>query len=192
MPLTDDQLTELWDKQALHDNLMLYVRSADRQDRELMLSTYWEDSTDDHGGIFVGTGPGWVDKAMTYSESGGSLLSCNHHMGNVLSEIDGNRAKRESMFTVVNVWKDPEVMTFLGGRYRDLCEKRDGEWKILHRTCVWDWLETRPVKADFEFMGIPRVTHWGNTYPNDPIYLDWTGSERTEYPHPSTFWGGTP
>ncbi len=28
MSLTDAQLTELYDKQALHDNLMLYARGA--------------------------------------------------------------------------------------------------------------------------------------------------------------------
>ncbi|BCW70766.1 hypothetical protein NicSoilB8_18100 [Arthrobacter sp. NicSoilB8] len=43
MSLTDAQLTELYDKQALHDNLMLYARGADRHDRELMKSTYWPD-----------------------------------------------------------------------------------------------------------------------------------------------------
>jgi hypothetical protein len=157
-----------------------------------MRSTYWEDSTDDHGGIYVGTGHGWVDKVETGWRSENPMLwTCNHHMGNVLSEIDGNRAKRESMFIVVNAWKEPEVNGFQGGRYRDLCEKRDGEWKILHRVCIWDWLDVRPVNSDFDLFGVPRVTHWGDYYPNDPIYKDWTGSEGTEYPRPSTSWGAT-
>ena len=120
MSLTDAQLTELYDKQALHDNLMLYARGADRHDRELMKSTYWPDSFDDHGS-YVGDGQGWADAAMTWHDK---IYSCSHHVSNVLSEIDGNRAKRESMFICVVPFKDPEVTMFQAGRYRDLCEKR--------------------------------------------------------------------
>lgn len=97
MKLNDDQLVDLWDKQALNDNLMLYVRGADRHDRELMRSTYWPDSFDDHGG-YVGDGQGWADAAMTWHDK---IHSCNHHVSNVLCEVDGPRAKRESMFICV-------------------------------------------------------------------------------------------
>ena len=182
MPLTDAQLTELYDKvtelhdkQALHENLMLYVRGADRHDRELIRSTYWEDSWDDHGS-YVGSGHGWADEAVSYNDK---VHSCNHHVSNVLCEIDGNQAKRESMFLVVVPQKEPDVTMFLAGRYRDLCEKRNGVWKILHRTCVWDWLDIRPINSDWDFT-VPPVTHWGAWYPNDPIYLDWVKSLPTE------------
>ena len=119
---------------------MLYVRGADRHDRELILSTYWPDSTDDHGG-YIGDGPGWADAALSWHDK---IYSCNHHVTNVLSEVEGNRAKRESMFICVVPFKEPDVTAFQAGRYRDLCEKRDGVWKILRRTCVWDWMDVRP------------------------------------------------
>ncbi|WP_198165453.1 nuclear transport factor 2 family protein [Nocardia fusca] len=178
MPLTDAQLMELYDKQALHDNLMMYVRGADRHDHELMRSTYWPDSFDDHG-AYVGDGQGWADAAMTWHDK---IYSCNHHVSNVLSEIEGNRAKRESMFVCVVPFKEPEVTMFQAGRYRDLCEKRDGVWKILHRTCVWDWIDVRPINSDWDVVDVPRVSHWGAWYPEDPIYLDWVQSPPTEFP----------
>ncbi|MGI5218058.1 nuclear transport factor 2 family protein [Nocardia sp. CA-290969] len=178
MSLTDAQLMELYDKQALHDNLMMYVRGADRHDRELMRSTYWPDSFDDHG-AYVGGGQGWADAAMTWHDK---IYSCNHHVSNVLSEIEGNRAKRESMFVCVVPFKEPEVTMFQAGRYRDLCEKRDGVWKILHRTCVWDWIDVRPINSDWDIVDVPRVSHWGAWYPEDPIYLDWVQSPPTEFP----------
>ncbi|RHW26236.1 hypothetical protein D0Z08_14775 [Nocardioides immobilis] len=77
MRLTDAQLMELWDKQALHDNIMLYVRAADRHDRELMRTTYWEDSWDDHGS-YVGPGQGWVDAAVSWRDK--LSYSCSHHL----------------------------------------------------------------------------------------------------------------
>jgi hypothetical protein len=179
MPLTDEQLMELWDKQALYENLMLYVRGADRHDHELILSTYWPDSTDDHGG-YIGDGPGWADAALSWHDK---IYSCNHHVTNVLSEVDGNRAKRESMFICVVPFKEPAVTAFQAGRYRDLCEKRDGVWKILHRTCVWDWTDVRPINQDWGAFGVPEMSQWGAWAPEDPIYKNWEGSAPTPRPH---------
>lgn len=177
MALTDEQLQNLYDKQALHDNLMTYCRGVDRMDRELMRSTYWPDSTDDHGG-YIGNGQGWADAAFGWKDQAHSV---NHHVSNVLSEIDGDRAKRESMFICVAVFKEPDVTMFQAGRYRDLCEKRDGVWKILTRTCVWDWCEVRPAKPDWDIVNVPRESNWGNFHPEDPIYKDWSKAEPTPY-----------
>lgn len=176
--LSQEQLQELYDKQKLHDNLMQYCRGLDRMDQELMTSTYWPDSTDDHGS-YVGSGHGWCAEATKWRDG---QYGVNHHISNVYSEIDGNRAKRESMFTVVVNLRDPALSVFLGGRYRDLCEKREGEWKILRRVCIWDWCERRETEHGWELVGIPKLTNWGAYYPNDPIYQDWWSSPQTEYP----------
>jgi SnoaL-like domain len=176
MTLTDDQLQELYDKQRLHENLMLYCRGVDRMDRELMRSTYWPDSTDDHGS-YVGRGVEWADAVLEHKDS---CHNNNHHVSNVLIEIDGNQAKREAMFMNVVTMKDPTVTLFFGGRYRDLCEKRDGVWKILNRVCLWDWCEQRVTKPAWEH--IPQVTNWGAFYPDDPIYKDWSSSDPTPRP----------
>jgi hypothetical protein len=176
MTLTDDQLQELYDKQCLHENLMLYCRGVDRLDRELMRSTYWPDSTDDQGG-YVGGGWGWADAVVEHK---GAVHNNNHHVSNVLIEIDGNQAKREAMFMNVVTMKDPNVTLFFGGRYRDLCEKRDGVWKILNRVVLWDWSEQRGTKPAWDH--IPQVTNWGAFEPDDPIYNDWSSSHPTPRP----------
>lgn len=180
--LTDAQLMELYDKQKLHENLMLYCRGIDRMDAELVRSTYWPDSTDDHGG-YVGTGEGWADAGLPYRDK---LYNNNHHVSNVLIELDGDRAKRESMFINVCNLKDPAVSFFLGGRYRDLCEKRGGEWRILNRVCVWDWFEHQPTSGGWLLADIPRSTNWGGFAPNDPIYKDWERGEPIGFPRPQT------
>jgi hypothetical protein len=178
MALSESQMAELHDKQCLHDNLMMYCRGADRHDVDLMKSTYWPDSHDDHGG-FIGNGQAWADAAYAWHDK---IYSCNHHVTNVLSEIEGNRANRESMFICVVQFKEPEVTMFQAGRYRDLCEKRDGEWKILRRTCLWDWCDVRKIAPDWDIVNIPHMSHWGAFYPDDPIYKDWFASPPTPRP----------
>lgn len=183
MSLSDAQLVELWDKQKLHENLMVYARGIDRMDEELMKSTYWPDSWDDHGS-FVGPGPEWPAAGAVWREK---LYNVNHHVSNVLIELNGNQAKRESSFMVVTNMKDPQLSCFLGGRYLDLCEKREGEWRILCRTCVWDWHESSPTRGGWEIT-IPFNTNWGAFYPHDPVYSQrWDRFTPSDFPRPSLF-----
>ena len=118
MGISEQQMSDLYDKQCLHENLMMYCRGVDRMDRDLIRSTYWPDSTDDHGG-YIGGGQEWADAAFAYRDNS---YSNNHHVSNVLIELNGDRAMRESMFLGVYTFKDPAVTVFQGGRYRDLCE----------------------------------------------------------------------
>jgi 3-phenylpropionate/cinnamic acid dioxygenase small subunit len=170
-------LQELLDKQAVYENLMRYCRALDRMDRDGIKATYWPDSKDDHG-AFIGGGHEWADEAVRWRNL---TYSVNHHVSNVLIELDGNLARCESMFIVVCPYVDSGMTMFQAGRYRDLCEKRDGEWKILNRLCVWDWSEKRETRTGWDLTGHPRVTHWGAYFPDDPIYKDWASSDPTEY-----------
>jgi hypothetical protein len=179
MSLTEEQMEALYDKQCLYENLMMYCRGADRQDLELMKSTYWPDAIDDHGG-YIGSPQGWADSVAGYKDR---IHLCNHHTTNVLCEIEGDRAKRESMFLCVVTFKEPEVAMIHGGRYRDLCEKRAGVWKVLRRTCIWDWCDVRKITPNWDMSGVPRMSNWGTHYPEDPIYKDWFASSPTPRPH---------
>lgn len=178
---TDDELSDLLDKQKLQENLFLYCRGIDRMDADLVKSTYWEDSTDDHGG-YIGPGWGWPEAGLAYKDR---TYNTNHHVSNVLIELDGVQAKRESMFMCVVNWKETKLSFFLGGRYRDLCEKRQGEWKILNRVCIWDWSEHQPTTGGWELGGIPQASNFGGYHPHDPIYRAWDASQPTPFPRPS-------
>jgi hypothetical protein len=169
------QILELLDKQALHDNLMRYCRGVDRMDLELIRSAYWSDSTDDHG-RFIGPGHAWAEMAY---EARKVLVGTNHHVSNVYIELDGTLAKRESMFVNVNTYLDGSPTMMLGGRYRDLCEKRDGEWRILRRVCIWDWNQLVEPDPGWHVMRVPEWSNWGRFHPDDPIYQDWQTSQPT-------------
>lgn len=172
----DKRIEDLLDKQALYENIINYCRGIDRMDVALMKSTYWPDGSDDHG-RFVGNAHDWCDVGM---KSRDLLVSCNHHLSNVLIDLAGNRARRESMFLVVTTYKNDPKCQFLGGRYRDLCEKRDGEWRVLNRTCVWDWNRKIVAVPGWGIMQAPEMSNWGQFFPNDPIYaVDWSISALT-------------
>lgn len=164
-------LEELLDKQKLHENMMLYCRGQDRKDIDLMKSTYWPDSTDDHGS-FVGNGHDFCEWAYNNQRiSGHSAL---HHCGNTLIELNGYHAKRETVFMYVMVQPNTKQTFVIGGRYRDLCEKRAGQWKVLRRVCIWDWSQTFADNPNFtEHFGFPPTASYGCLYPDDAIYGEW-------------------
>lgn len=128
----ENQLLELLDRQAILDCIHRYCRGVDRFDRELVLSAYHPDATDDHG-EFVGNPEAFVDWAFTYHRD---HQSSHHHMIlNHSCELDGGTAHTESywLFMAENRIKPN---TFAVGRYIDRFEKRDGRWAIAARVCV--------------------------------------------------------
>ena len=68
-------------------------------------------------------------------------------------DTDGVRAKGEIYNVSYLYQKDAEILDSWHGRYLDLYEKRDDEWRILERVCVHEHTSSRevaPMKIDFE------------------------------------------
>ena len=159
----------LLDKQAIYENMMLYIRGQDRKDLDLMKSTFWPDATEHHG-AFIGTGHDFCDWA--YETHKVTQHRALHHCGNTLIELDGHRAKRETVFMYVRI--EETRTTILSGRYRDLCEKRGDEWKVLRRVVISDWAQELGPNADYkELFGHLPSAHFGAPFPQDSIYGDW-------------------
>ncbi|KXX60157.1 hypothetical protein AZG88_38970 [Rhodococcus sp. LB1] len=191
--VTDDSASasavlELLDKQAIYENMMFYIRGQDRKDLELVKSTFWPDATEDHG-AFVGSAHDFCD--LVHERSRTTRYTAVHNCGNVLIEMLGDQAKRETVFTYVRV--ETERTIVLSGRYRDLCEKRRGQWKVLRRLVIFEWVQTLPPNGDYwEIFGYPSTASRGTIYPDDPIYHDWnvlsrirgTTTDETERPNP--------
>ncbi|WP_229052456.1 nuclear transport factor 2 family protein [Aeromicrobium sp. Leaf350] len=161
------------DRAKIHENAVRYVQSVDRLDYELMMSTYWPDSTDDHGN-FQGTGPEWCEFVCGMRSN---LVRTHHIVGNFLADIDGPRAKVELYFRGIAIFKSevegtPDGELHTAGRYKDLYERRGSEWKILRRTVTWDW--SRPVTADPDWSWLREGEgQFGDWAPDDPIYQEW-------------------
>lgn len=170
MDALDPRLQRLLDKQEIYELVCRYCRGLDRLDHALLRSVYHDDATD-HRGFFTGDADTFCKFAIdVLSPMGGTT----HTLGNVLIEFDeagdGTVAFGECYFTA---WhrtdEDGLAKDFIvGGRYVDRYEKRDGVWKIAHRSELNDWTQTVPA-ADSWLRKTPEALR-GAPAPDDLTY----------------------
>lgn len=131
------ELRALKDRADITDCLNNYARGLDRMDKDLALSTYHPDSTDDRGpGRFTGTGPEFVDWAW---EQLPMVRSTFHCVSNIVFDIQDDEAHTECHVQYI-VWaKDGKTVTIGTARYLDRLERRKGEWRIAHRETAMDY-----------------------------------------------------
>lgn len=168
---TQAMLREILDREAIRDCLYRYCRGIDRCDEDALRSAYWPDGTDNHG-PYQGSASGfieWALKSLRYAERN------IHQIHNILIEFKPGGAAVESYFSAFQRQPDAiRVMQELEmkGRYVDWFVQRDGEWRILNRTVVFDWVETSPPPEHGEAERFGVLTPIGANHPNDQIYQD--------------------
>lgn len=147
----DPALQELLDHRAIAQLSIDYMRALDRLDGELLRSVYHPDATDDRG-FFAGSGAEFCDFAL------GVLAShkTNHHMiGQQNIAIEGDVAFGEVYFNAYhriesadeNGGEEKDFVVI--GRYVDRYERRDGTWKIAHRSELNDSCWTVPASDNW-------------------------------------------
>lgn len=134
---------EMRERQAILDCLTRYSRGVDRLDRDLVLSCYHADATDDHG-AFMGNPQEFVEWVFDLHYKG--QIFTQHHLTNHSCEIDGNIAHSETYYIFTARNRD-ETLWVAGGRYLDRLEKRQGQWKIATRYCTVEWSGMPPATA---------------------------------------------
>ncbi|HEY8351680.1 MAG TPA: nuclear transport factor 2 family protein [Sphingomonadales bacterium] len=173
-------LRQLQDRQEITDLIHRYCRALDRCDEELLRSVFHPDSTHEHG-PYKGTSAEFCGFAMDLLRSIGPT---QHHLGNVLIDLQGDVAYAESYFVAyhripANMPSAQGIMAdhtpgveedlFIGGRYVDRFERRGGQWKIAHRTGIHDW--QRWETADERGFRSPASGLIGRRDRSDPVYL---------------------
>jgi SnoaL-like domain len=124
-----------------------YARGVDRRDEALIRSVYHEDSIDDHGLGFSGTG---YELAASVNNLPPAWENIIHLLGQHLIEVDGDEAVSEVYFSNNQIMRDDEGREWdwqTSGRYLDRWERRDGEFKIKNRRVVVDRMRTEPPAA---------------------------------------------
>jgi hypothetical protein len=152
--------------------LYRYCRGVDRGDQALLRSVYHADATDDHG-TWKGRGQdfaAYIVESMDRQSPGSQ-----HHITNVLIELDGDAAAVESYFLALHPYRTaegaPEKTAFVGGRYLDRFERREGAWRIGARQVVLDWTRAElagdawPVEAAFAQPGRREADPSANLFP---------------------------
>jgi hypothetical protein len=141
------ELDELIAWRRIYDLSCAYMRGQDRLDAALHASVFWPEATCDYG-FFKG------DPAEFVAFAQGLLKEhkANHHMiGQVHIDIEGDVAFGEVYFQAFHriVQDGAEVDLFMSGRYVDRYERREGVWKIAHRSELIDWARTEPAADEF-------------------------------------------
>jgi hypothetical protein len=165
--MTGDALQALLDEREIRRVLDSYSRGVDRLDFDLLRSVFHADATDDHGG-YKGLAhelPDYIADATARLNT----ISTMHSLHNCIIDVDGEVAHAETYFTAVRRRQGehgPEL-DWMGGRYVDRLERRDGVWKIAHRLTVHEW-----DKAEWDIAPHPYGAGWieGRPAPHDPVY----------------------
>lgn len=150
-----ESLSELVDRDKIRDCLARLSRGEDRRDAGLLKSSYWPEASDDHG-VFVGTAEeflAWVVPGMP------SIPVTLHTLGQSLIVSLGSTAKVETHVTAyhrIDMGGEHRDIV-IGGRYLDRFEKRGHEWRIAHRTMLYDWMTDYGRSVDWSngLLGMP-------------------------------------
>lgn len=157
-----ETIEELLAERAITRQLHNYARAMDRCDETLGRAVFHADSVVDYGSMFQGSGYGFVDFT---TEAHKVMTTHVHRISNILIEVEGDWAGSEAY--VEARLRLPQGQGFIDlinlGRYIDMWEKRDGEWRILRRRYLHEMDAKQVVeKADYTCAG--RRDHTDTSY----------------------------
>jgi hypothetical protein len=167
-------LQRLLDKDEIRDSMCRYARGVDRGDWDQVRAAYHPDAHDEHGD-YKGPIDGlieWLDQRFA------GVDNSMHFLGNCLIEFAGpDLALVETSFVSRRLRPlTEEERKTLGpkdqmcregwGRYVDRFERRNGEWRVAHRTVV---LEASSTSVALGGLRTSPLT-WGQRNRSDRLY----------------------
>lgn len=143
-------------REQIRERIATLARGEDRRDAALITAAYWPDSVTDYG-VFKGS----FDEYLAWVVPGADAISnTQHHVGQSYIELETMTAKVETQvisYHRIDYGGGDEHDTVIGGRYLDMFESRDGEWRIASRTMLYDWYQDWGASIDWSqgLMGMP-------------------------------------
>ena len=155
-------LEELEARTAIEDCLNRFARAVDRQDWKLARTLYHDDAFDDHG-FFKGAPDAFLAHIAKLHEVQQHSM---HFNTNVLIEFQAkDRAFVETYVLVLQRFAERRVTA--SARYLDRFEKRNGAWRVAHRTLVFGDMVAEPLAEPLRFPdGFTEQKH----SMDDPLY----------------------
>jgi hypothetical protein len=170
MTIPHEKIAELLDREAIRNCIYRYCRGVDRADEASLRGAYWPDATDQHG-PYSGPVEGFFQWARGIFESDARNV---HLVSNILIEFTAPKeAVVETYFLALQRGpaRDDGLRQFqIAGRYCDLFQQRDGEWRVLRRVVVYDWVEEQDAATEPEAIRFGPRLPLGAKFPEDPIY----------------------
>ncbi len=166
-----DTLDRLRDLEEIRRVVLSYARAIDRCDIELLRSMFHPDATESHGGLLEGAASDFCNHAIGLVRD---LPAMAHYILPGLIDISGDMAVSESYSIAYHRLSRPdgEWDSIFAGRILDRFARREGAWKIAHRTVVYDWNRDTPASQHWGFgaFGPPADIQCGVRDRSDPIY----------------------
>jgi SnoaL-like domain len=153
--MSNEELTELLDREKIRDCLARLARGEDRRNAELITAAYWPAAIVDLG-IFTGS----FDEYLAWVVPGSPEIPVTQHvLGQHFINLYTDTAIVETPVLAYHRVSAPdgERDTVIGGRYVDWMDKIGCEWRIAHRTMLYDWFNDFGEAADWStgLMGMP-------------------------------------
>jgi len=152
------RLASIEAKAEIEHAMKSYCRSADRRNIDAFRDNFHPDSTHNHIPYFKGLSSDFAQGLTAHLDA----LFTSHFLTNIeiAVDLDAGTAVTECYFMAAHfVEADARKEAFsghrvgvdeiwwVGGRYFDRLEKREGRWKIAHRTGVHDWEHWQEIDA---------------------------------------------
>ncbi len=142
-------------REQIRDCLARLARGEDRRDAGLIVGCFWPDAATDYG-IFAGD----FDAYLAWVVPGSDAIAVTQHiLGQSLIIVEGDAARVETQVSAYHRIDagDGARDIWLGGRYLDVMERRAGDWRIAHRTMLYDWFRDCGPAVDWThgLMGMP-------------------------------------
>lgn len=151
----DKDLQALLDRGKIRECVERLARGEDRRDADLISACWWPDATYDYG-VQSGDFASYLAWVVPGADA---IRNTQHVLGQTYIELDGGKARAETYvisYHRVDMGAGDQD-TCIGGRYLDLMENRDGEWRIASRIMLYDWYTEWGDAIDWSqgVMGIP-------------------------------------
>lgn len=141
------EVRDLAARRDIHRAVCRYVRGQDRMLPEIQRTAFHPGAYVDCG-LFSGDGDQWTEWAQDIFRS---MKGTQHLLGQIDIDVRGDVADGEVYFIawhrIVENGEDRDW--FFAGRYIDCYEKRDGEWRIVKRRELVDWIRNVPPTDEF-------------------------------------------
>lgn len=148
-------IAAMLDREAIRECVARLARGEDRRDAALISSAFWPDAKTDYG-VFQGNFAEYLAWVVPGADA---ITNTQHVIGQSFIALDGDRAKVESQAVSYHRvdMGEGERDTCIGGRYLDVFERREGEWRIAARTMLYDWFQDWGASIDWSqgVMGLP-------------------------------------
>ncbi len=155
-----DTAEQMLAKHNIREAIARLARGEDRRDAALISASYWPDSVTDYG-VFQGDFAAYLAWVVPGADA---ITNTQHVLGQTFTVLHGTSAKAETQVISYHridygagTGTSDEHDTVIGGRYLDLFECRDGEWRIASRKMLYDWYQDWGAAIDWSqgVMGMP-------------------------------------